>query len=356
MSNSQQFMQSAIDLAKEGIYSCKPNPRVGCVIVKDNKIIGQGFHYKTGEDHAEINAIKNANDETKGATAYISLEPCTHKGKTPPCVEALIAAEIKEVFFAMVDPNPKVSGQSIKILEEAGIKVSYGLLEQEARELNIGFCHRMSSNRPYIRTKIGASIDGRTALKNGKSQWITSEESRQDVQQWRARSCCVLTSASTVLMDDSSLNVRLPDFSDEYQPTRAVLDGQLKTKGSEKIFNLPGESIVYTLVSNEPIGQREDILFVNAKNGHMALDDITTDLANKEFNEVLIEAGPNLNGAFLNQGLIDEIIVYLAPSVLGNSSRGMFELPMLNELSESFRFYMESIDQIGTDLRIVLRK
>ena len=356
MSNSQQFMQSAIDLAKEGIYSCKPNPRVGCVIVKDNKIIGQGFHHKTGEDHAEINAIKNANDETKGATAYISLEPCTHKGKTPPCVEALIAAEIKEVIFAMVDPNPKVSGQSIKILEEAGIKVSYGLLEQEARELNIGFCHRMSSNRPYIRTKIGASIDGRTALKNGKSQWITSGESRQDVQQWRARSCCVLTSASTVLMDDSSLNVRLPDFSDEYQPTRAVLDGQLKTKGSEKIFNLPGESIVYTLMSNEPIGQREDILFVNAKNGHMALDDITTDLANKEFNEVLIEAGPNLNGAFLNQGLIDEIIVYLAPSVLGNSSRGMFELPMLNELSESFRFYMESIDQIGTDLRIVLRK
>jgi len=193
-------------------------------------------------------------------------------------------------------------------------------------------------------------------LKNAKSQWITSEESRQDVQKLRARSCGVLTSASTVLMDDPSLNVRLPDFSDKYQPTRIVLDSQLKTKGSERIFNLSGESFVYTLMNNEPNRPREDVLFVNANNGHVSLEDITIDLANKEFNEVLIEAGPNLNGAFLNQGLIDEIIIYLAPSVLGNSSRGMFELPMLNELSESFRFYMESIDQIGTDLRVVLRK
>ncbi len=356
MSDHQEFMQIAIDLAKKGIYSCKPNPRVGCVLVKNNKIIGQGFHYKAGEDHAEIKAIKDANSETKGATAYISLEPCTHEGKTPPCVDAIIAAQIGEVFFAMVDPNPKVSGQSIKILERAGVKVSCGLLEQQARELNIGFGYRMSNNRPFIRTKIGASIDGRTALKNGNSQWITSEESRQDVQQWRARSCGILTSASTVLMDDPSLNVRLSDFSDEHQPIRFVLDSQLKTKGSEKIFKLSGESFVYTLINNEPDETRENVLFVNRENGHVSLEDIIIDLARKEFNEVLIEAGPNLNGAFLSRGLIDEIILYLAPSILGNSSRGMFELPTFNELSESFNFYIESIDQVGADLRIVLRK
>jgi len=356
MNDPQEFMQLAIDLAKKGIFSCKPNPRVGCVLVKNNKIIGQGFHHKTGEDHAEIKAIKDAKGQTKGATAYISLEPCTHHGKTPPCVDAIISAEIREVFFAMVDPNPQVSGQSIQILERAGVKVSSGLLEQEARELNIGFTHRMLNNRPYIRTKIGASIDGRTALKNGTSQWITNNESRQDVQQWRARSCGILTSASTILIDDPSLNVRLPDFLDEHQPIRFILDSQLKTKGNERIFNLSGESFVYTLMNNEKGETRQNLLFVNEKNGHVSLDDILIDLARKEFNEVLIEAGPNLNGAFLNQGLIDEIIIYLAPTILGNSSRGMFELPIFNELSESFHFYTESIDQFGTDLRVVLRR
>jgi len=355
VNNHETMMQSAIDLAKNGMFSCKPNPRVGCVIAKDNKIIGQGWHQKTGEDHAEVKAIKDAGDNTKGATAYISLEPCTHQGKTPPCVHALIKAQVSEVIFAMVDPNPEVSGQSIQLLEDAGVKASSGLLEHEARELNIGFCQRMSIGRPYLRTKIGASIDGQIALNNGNSQWITSKESRQDVQQWRARSCAVLTSASTVLIDNPSMNVRLPNFFEEDQPARFIIDSQLKTQGSERIFELMGDNFIYTLNNNEVKRAVDNLLFLEGENGHVNLEDVVIDLGKKEYNEVLIEAGPGLNGALLEQGLIDEIIVYLAPSIMGSSSKGMFELPMFDQLSQAFNFYFESVDQVGPDLRVMLR-
>ena len=351
----QKFMHHALKLAEKGMFSCKPNPRVGCVIVKDNKIIGEGWHTKSGEDHAEIIAIRQASEAAQDATVYISLEPCTHEGRTPPCVDALVKARVKEVVFSIVDSNPKVSGQSVGILEANGIKTTQGVLEDEARDLNTGFHQRMILGKPYIRTKIAASIDGRMALSNGKSQWITCKESRQDVQQWRARSCAVLTSNKTVLIDDPSMNVRLPDFDDGYQPSRIIVDSHLRTNGDEKIFKLRGDSIVYTL--KDALGEaRNNLVTVDADNDHVSLNQVFNDMAIKEFNEVLVEAGSQLNGSLLQEDLIDEIIIYLAPCVLGNDSKGMFDLPILSDLSDRFNFHFNSIDQVGTDLRIILKK
>ncbi|MDC0188664.1 bifunctional diaminohydroxyphosphoribosylaminopyrimidine deaminase/5-amino-6-(5-phosphoribosylamino)uracil reductase RibD [Gammaproteobacteria bacterium] len=351
----QKFMHHALKLAEKGMFSCKPNPRVGCVIVKNNKIVGEGWHRKPGEDHAEIIAIRQASEAARDATVYISLEPCTHEGRTPPCVDALVKAKVKEVVFSIIDSNPNVSGQSVGILEANGIKTTQGILEDEARDLNMGFHQRMVIGKPYVRTKIAASIDGRTALSNGKSQWITCKESRQDVQQWRARSCAVLTSSQTVLMDDPSMNVRLPDFDDDNQPSRIIVDSRLRTNGEEKIFSLRGESVVYTLM--ESFGEeRDNLVRVDADNDHVSLTQVFNDMAIKEFNEILIEAGSQLNGALLQEDLVDEIIIYFAPCVLGNGSKGMFDLPIFSDLSDRFNFHFDSINQVGTDLRIILKK
>ncbi len=352
----QKFMHHALELAEKGMFSSKPNPRVGCVIVKDNKIIGEGWHRKTGEDHAEIIAIKEAEGAAQDATVYISLEPCTHQGRTPPCVDALVRAKVKEVVFSMVDSNPKVSGRSVGILEANGIRTIQGILEDKARDLNMGFHQRMTLGKPYIRTKIAASIDGRTALSNGKSQWITCKESRQDVQQWRARSCAILTSSTTVLTDDPSMNVRLPDFDDDNQPSRIIVDSHLQTNGNEKIFTLRGASAVYTLSESVFGEERDNLVLVDADNDHVSLKQVFNDMAKKEFNEILIEAGSQLNGALLQEDLVDEIILYIAPYVLGNSAKGMFDLPIFSDLSDRFNFHFESIDRVGTDLRIILRK
>ena len=352
----QKFMHHALKLAEKGMFSCKPNPRVGCVIVKDNKIIGEGWHRKSGEDHAEIIAIREAEEAAQDATVYISLEPCTHEGRTPPCVEALVKAKVKEVVFSIVDSNPKVSGQSVGILEANGIKTTQGILEDEARDLNMGFHQRMALGKPYVRTKIATSIDGRTALSNGKSLWITCKESRQDVQQWRARSCAILTSSTTVLMDDPSMNVRLPDFDDDNQPSRIIVDSHLRTNGNEKIFTLRGASTVYTLSDGAFGEERDNLVIVDTNNGHVSLKQVFNDMAIKEFNEILVEAGSQLNGALLQEDLVDEIILYMAPCVLGNGSQGMFDLPIFSDLSDRFNFHFESIEQVGTDLRIILKK
>ncbi|MAP83340.1 MAG: riboflavin biosynthesis protein RibD [Gammaproteobacteria bacterium] len=328
-------MYRCIELAKNGIHTCKPNPRVGCVIVKDEKIIGEGWHKKTGGDHAEIMALKNCEVNPEGSVVFISLEPCTHKGRTAPCIEALIDAKVSKVIFSSLDPNPKVSGKSIDILSAAGIEVSHGLLEEESSELNIGFFQRMKRNRPFIRSKIGSSLDGKIALSNGESKWITSAESREDVQNLRARSCAMMTSNQTVLLDDPSLNVRINNFSDDDQPLRVVIDSTMQCTGNEKIFQLPGETMIHSKRVDEALFEH---------------------LASIEINNVLVEAGPRMNGALLELNLIDELIIYMAPCILGPDAIDMFDSPVIKKLSDRYSFAIKDLTSIGPDMKITLRK
>ena len=331
----KEHMYRCIELAKNGIHTCKPNPRVGCVIVKDEKIIGEGWHKKTGGDHAEIMALKNCEVNPEGSVVFISLEPCTHKGRTAPCVEALIDAKVSKVIFSSLDPNPKVSGKSIDILSAAGIEVSHGLLEEESSELNIGFFQRMKRNRPFIRSKIGSSLDGKIALSNGESKWITSAESREDVQNLRARSCAMMTSNQTVLLDDPSLNVRINNFSDDDQPLRVVIDSTMQCTGYEKIFQLPGETMIHSKRVDEALFEH---------------------LASIEINNVLVEAGPRMNGALLELNLIDELIIYMAPCILGPDAIDMFDSPVIKKLSDRYSFAIKDLTSIGPDMKITLRK
>ena len=331
----KEHMYRCIELAKNGIHTCKPNPRVGCVIVKDEKIIGEGWHKKTGGDHAEIMALKNCEVNPEGSVVFISLEPCTHKGRTAPCIEALIDAKVSKVIFSSLDPNPKVSGKSIDILSAAGIEVSHGLLEEESSELNIGFFQRMKRNRPFIRSKIGSSLDGKIALSNGESKWITSAESREDVQNLRARSCAMMTSNQTVLLDDPSLNVRINDFLDDDQPLRVVIDSTMQCTGNEKIFQLPGETMIHSKRVDEALFEH---------------------LASIEINNVLVEAGPRMNGALLELNLIDELIIYMAPCILGPDAIDMFDSPVIKKLSDRYSFTVKDLTSIGPDMKITLRK
>tara|TARA_B000000565_G_scaffold102343_1_gene76317 strand:- start:1643 stop:2665 length:1023 start_codon:yes stop_codon:yes gene_type:complete len=331
----KEHMYRCIELAKNGIHTCKPNPRVGCVIVKDEKIIGEGWHKKTGGDHAEIMALKNCEVNPEGSVVFISLEPCTHKGRTAPCIEALIDAKVSKVIFSSLDPNPKVSGKSIDILSAAGIEVSHGLLEEESSELNIGFFQRMKRNRPFIRSKIGSSLDGKIALSNGESKWITSAESREDVQNLRARSCAMMTSNQTVLLDDPSLNVRINNFSDDDQPLRVVIDSTMQCTGNEKIFQLPGETMIHSKRVDEALFEH---------------------LASIEINNVLVEAGPRMNGALLELNLIDELIIYMAPCILGPDAIDMFDSPVIKKLSDRYSFAIKDLTSIGPDMKITLRK
>ena len=331
----KEHMYRCIELAKNGIHTCKPNPRVGCVIVKDEKIIGEGWHKKTGGDHAEIMALKNCEVNPEGSVVFISLEPCTHKGRTAPCIEALIDAKVSKVIFSSLDPNPKVSGKSIDILSAAGIEVSHGLLEEESSELNIGFFQRMKRNRPFIRSKIGSSLDGKIALSNGESKWITSAESREDVQNLRARSCAMMTSNQTVLLDDPSLNVRINNFSDDDQPLRVVIDSTMQCTGYEKIFQLPGETMIHSKRVDEALFDH---------------------LASIEINNVLVEAGPRMNGALLELNLIDELIIYMAPCILGPDAIDMFDSPVIKKLSDRYSFAVKDLTSIGPDMKITLRK
>ena len=331
----KEHMYRCIELAKNGIHTCKPNPRVGCVIVKDETIIGEGWHKKTGGDHAEIMALKNCEVNPEGSVVFISLEPCTHKGRTAPCIEALIDAKVSKVIFSSLDPNPKVSGKSIDILSAAGIEVSHGLLEEESSELNIGFFQRMKRNRPFIRSKIGSSLDGKIALSNGESKWITSAESREDVQNLRARSCAMMTSNQTVLLDDPSLNVRINNFSDDDQPLRVVIDSTMQCTGNEKIFQLPGETMIHSKRVDEALFEH---------------------LASIEINNVLVEAGPRMNGALLELNLIDELIIYMAPCILGPDAIDMFDSPVIKKLSDRYSFAIKDLTSIGPDMKITLRK
>ncbi len=349
-------MARAIRLAKKGCYTTDPNPNVGCIFVRSDRVIGEGWHAKAGQGHAEVEALKDAGD-AKGATAYVTLEPCSHHGKTPPCADALIDAGVKRVVVAMEDPNPLVSGKGIRQLRAAGIEVESGLLEEDARQLNLGFLTRMTTGRPFVISKMAMSLDGRTAMASGESKWITSAEARFDVHRLRASSSAVLTGIKTVLADNPSLNARLGDVEIK-QPLRVILDSQLKMPVNAKMAGLPGNSLVLCCSDNE---QKKDALRqanfevrnIATDNGlRVDLKQAFTYLGERQINQVLVEAGPVLNGALLATGLVDQWVVYMAPSILGDEGRGLFSLPGLKSMADKVRLQILDIRKVGVDFRV----
>lgn len=350
-------MTLALRLAEQGLYTTQPNPRVGCVIVKNQQIIGRGAHLKAGGPHAEVHALREAGTNAQGADVYVTLEPCNHHGRTPPCVDALIKAGVKRVVIAMQDPNPLVAGAGIKRLQAQGIEVQTGLMEKEALALNPGFISKMTRGLPYVRSKIAASLDGRTALQNGKSQWITGEAARQDVQNWRAQAGAIITSVGTVLMDNPTMNVRLDNVS--RQPLRIIIDSQLRTPLNCNMLNSIKHSpvlIVYAVDAQQrhpalsPLGA--ELLCLPDAQGKVDLKALLKHLAEMDINEILLEAGQGLNGAFLNANLLDELILYYAPKLMGSDAMGMFAIPELSEMKQAIDLQILDIRQFGQDIRV----
>ena len=351
-----QWMAQALRLAERGLYTTSPNPRVGCVLVRESRVVGEGWHERAGEPHAEVHALRAAGKLARGATAYVTLEPCSHHGRTPPCADALIAAGVSRVVAAMQDPNPLVAGQGLKKLRAAGIEVECGLMETAARELNIGFVSRMTRGTPWVRSKIAASLDGHTALANGTSKWITGEAARRDVQHWRARSCAVLTGIGTVLADDPKLNVR--ELTTGRQPLRVVLDSQLRISPEASI--LSGGTLVYTVSSDVTSlaalrAKGAEVVTLAGSDGKVALSAVLRDMEKRGINEVLVEAGRTLNGALLKAGLVDELVLYLAPQLLGDAARGLADIGELTQLQQRVALQWNDVRQVGNDLRIVAR-
>jgi diaminohydroxyphosphoribosylaminopyrimidine deaminase/5-amino-6-(5-phosphoribosylamino)uracil reductase len=362
MSSNVEYMQHAIRLARKGLYTTDPNPAVGCVIVKNGEIVGEGWHQYAGQAHAEINALKQAAAKAKDATVFVTLEPCSHTGKTPPCADALINAGVKKVIVAMKDPNPLVAGDGLKKLQHAGIEVEHGLLESQSRELNPGFIKRMEAGRPFVRVKIAMSLDGRTAMASGESQWISSESSRNDVQHLRAESSAILTGIDTVLADDPSMNVRLSakqlNIEKVRQPKRIVLDSQFRMPSDAKIFSLNGvsmggECFVYTTHNVDNIAEYPFIIeIIGTQNGRIDLHALMKDLAKKEINLLHVEAGSVLCGALLKNDLVDEIIIYMAPHIMGDNAKGLFHLPELEQMKDRVSLKIKDVRSIGNDIRI----
>ncbi|MFZ1098942.1 MAG: bifunctional diaminohydroxyphosphoribosylaminopyrimidine deaminase/5-amino-6-(5-phosphoribosylamino)uracil reductase RibD [Steroidobacteraceae bacterium] len=361
-------MQRALALAARGLATTQPNPRVGCVIAQRGRVVGEGWHEQPGEAHAEVLALRVAGAQAAGATAYVTLEPCNHHGRTPPCVDALIQARVARVVYAVADPNPLVNGRGDAALRAAGITVESGLMEQEATDLNVGFMQRMRTGRPWVRVKLAMSLDGRTALENGSSQWITGEAAREDVHRWRARSSAVMTGVSTVLADDPRLNVRLGEEggpSEPRPPLRVVLDGALRTPPEARLFSTAGEVLILTAVpADDPrweprcaalAAQGARIETLPAAADGLALPGVLERLGELEVNELQVEAGATLAGQLLRQRLADELLLYVAPKLLGPHARPLVNLPPLQTLEEAPGFALVETQQIGTDVRLRLR-
>lgn len=356
-----RYMARALQLARRGLYTTDPNPRVGCVIVKDDKIVAEGWHMRAGEPHAEVNALKVAGMHAHGATVYVTLEPCCHHGRTPPCTDALLNVGVRRVVVAMRDPNPQVAGKGCAALESRGVRVDIGLMEGQAKELNPGFIARMQRGRPFVRIKLAASLDGRTALAGGESKWITGEPARADVQKWRARSSAILTGISTVLADDPRMTVRDQTIGDiGRQPLRVVLDGHLRMSPAANMLRQPGTTLVVAAADENKNAAAlraagAEIVFLASDDGHIDLKALLEHLAARQVNELLVEAGATLCGALLKERLVDELVFYYAPYLLGSEERGMFQMPPLARMDE--RLSLEVIDtrSIGRDLRIVAR-
>ncbi len=355
-----QFMARAIRLARRGFYTTDPNPRVGCVLVKDGIIVGEGFHMRAGEPHAERNALAMAGAKARGATAYVTLEPCCHHGRTPPCCDALIEAGISRVVAAMQDPNPKVAGEGKRLLELAGINVEIGLMEADARALNPGFIKRQLEGLPFVRCKLAMSLDGRTAMASGESKWITGPEARQDVHRLRARSSAIITGVDTVLADDPSMNVRLDDAIEVRQPLRVVLDSSLRMPLKAKML-LPGEIIVVCCPDADMDKQARleqdgvEVVRMERCAERVDLNAVLQLLAEREVNEVLVESGAVLAGAFMTASLVDELVVYIAPHLMGAGARGLLELPGLERMQDRLDLNIVDVRKIGKDIRITAR-
>lgn len=363
----QGYMARAVQLAKRGWYSTHPNPRVGCLIVKDGEIIAEGYHRRAGEPHAERNALAAAGAAARGATLYVTLEPCCHQGRTPPCTDALIESGVKRVVVAMSDPNPLVAGRGMEQLREAGIQVTEGVMRSQAEALNTGFIKRMTHGRPLVRCKMAMSLDGRTAMADGESQWITSPAARADVQRLRAQSAAILTGVGTLLADDPAMNVRLSgrelgleQDAPVPHPVRVVLDPELATPVDAKMLGLPGPTLI--ICSDEqplhgaPLESAgAQIVRLPGDEQGLDLQQVARYLGEQEINEVLLESGATLAGAMLEQGLVDELIVYQAPHLMGSEGRGLFQLPGISRMADRIPLQVTDVRQIGPDIRITAK-
>ena len=361
----QQMMQRALELAALGCYTTSPNPNVGSVITKDGQVLGEGYHQQAGGPHAEVFALRQAGAAAKGATAYVTLEPCSHFGRTPPCANALIAAGVSRVVVAMLDPNPLVAGRGVAMLREAGIHVEVGLLESQARALNSGFLSKMERKRPFCRLKIATSLDGRIALANGESKWLTGALAREDVQLQRAKACAIISSAETVLADDARLDVRssgITTMTDGQlrQPLRVILDRRARLTGHEALFQTGGRVVlIYSAkIANLPIIQGHQVEVEQWQvdenvEGLLSIDSIMQRLSTMPINVIWLEAGAKLSSAWLAFGVVDELMVYQAPMLLGQDGKAMLSMPTLTTLADARRFHWKEVMQLGDDLRLI---
>lgn len=374
--NDHAMMHRAITLAQRGQYTTAPNPNVGCVIAHGEEIVGEGFHYRAGQPHAEVFALRAAGERAKGATAYVTLEPCSHYGRTPPCAEALVNAGVSRVVCAMVDPNPKVAGRGIKMLQEAGIDVAVGLLAQDAEALNPGFIKRMKTGRPFVQLKLAASLDGRTALANGESKWITGPAARADVQRYRAKAGAILSTSATVLADNPSLNVRWaslnPSVQQQYpehelrQPKRVIIDSRNRVTPLHQLIGLPGETLLIRTQADTqtwPESVQQVLVPATAVQasiaphpvGQIDLSALMDTLAGHDINHIWVEAGAGLAGALLAAGMVDELILYQAPKLMGSDSRGLVDLRGLTAMAQVPELIISDVRMVGPDIRITAR-
>ncbi|WP_291991269.1 bifunctional diaminohydroxyphosphoribosylaminopyrimidine deaminase/5-amino-6-(5-phosphoribosylamino)uracil reductase RibD [Candidatus Accumulibacter sp. ACC007] len=356
-----EMMARALRLAELGLHTTTPNPRVGCVIVNDGQIVGEGWHLRAGGQHAEVHALRAAAERARGASVYVTLEPCSHQGRTPPCADALLAAGVRRVVVAMPDPNPLVAGQGLASLRAAGVLAEEGLLAVEAGELNIGFVARMTRSRPWLRLKVAASLDGKTALRNGASQWLTGADARQDGHRWRARACAILTGIGTVRHDDPQLNVRGVTglASDSRQPLKVVVDSRLELPLGARL--LRGARVLLAAAHADASRVATfrkagaEVLLLPGADGQVDLRALLAELARRGINEVHAEAGFRLSGSLLGAGLVDELLLYLAPCLLGDAARGMFDLPALESLAGKRSLLIRDLRSVGPDLRLLAR-
>ncbi len=362
----ERYMARAFELARLGRFTTTPNPNVGCVIVLNGEIVGEGYHLRAGEPHAEVHALRMAGEKARGATAYVTLEPCSHHGRTPPCADALLAAGVSRVVAAMQDPNPEVAGRGLYRLKQNGIDVSHGLMHSQAEAVNLGFLKRMRTGFPYVQLKMGASLDGRTAMASGESQWITSPAARADVQRFRAESSAILSTSATVLADNPSLNVRWSELGSEVQaiypegnlrqPLRIILDSQNRVTPQHQLVNIPGDVLLARLEADSQVWPESvEQWRVAGRDNRIDLVLLMMQLAKRQINAIWVEAGAQLAGALLQAGLVDELIVYMAPKLLGNNGLALCELPGLQHLTDAPEFAFSDIRQIGPDLRLRLK-